>query len=155
MSTRIATVAVILLASLASTGCGVGGIAPAGVFIEYSRGGVAAPDYLVIKQDHRATLVRGEAERQFVLGEDAFGRLQDAVGAVGFEDLAPEYPEGGRGCGGNCGQWYQIAYRGHTVWMLGTAVPERLRPIVDILNRVIDDQGGAGNVLHTGTPNGG
>jgi hypothetical protein len=164
MSVRSAVVGLVVAVWTALlAGCGIAGAAPpAGVFVEYYRGReLATPDYLVVEQNRRAVLVRGEAEWHFTLDEDTFRHLQDAMDAVEFKGFAPEYPGGG--CGGGYGQWYQITHEGYTVWMMKAAVPRQLQPIVDTLNRVIDDESagvgpgiqGGGNVLHTGTPSGG
>lgn len=106
--------------------------------IQYRRsGGIAGlDDQLVIKTGGQATLTQRDAKTDFTVDRDTLNHLTALFDQVGFAGLNKEYlPEGGNDLFD-----YAVTYKGHTVHTRDTAVPEKLQPVLDALNEIIEKQ---------------
>ncbi len=114
--------------------------APSGrdVLIDYHRtGGIAGfDDRLLIRADGSATLRRRDGTCTFILPEATLADLRERLRAANFSalpsDAMPARPV-------YDGFTYTITYEGHTVRTADGGVPAGLLPVVQALNRLIDE----------------
>jgi hypothetical protein len=111
-----------------------------GAFIEHHRtGGVAGlDDYLTIDANGNAALDRRDKHYEFVVDGQTFEQLQKQLDQAGFSRLAAEYLPADTCCDL---VEYTIAYQGHTVRTMDTAVPESLQPVLNSLNEIVTAAG--------------
>ena len=114
--------------------------APQSSAIDYTRTGgiIGANDHLVIDANGHAKLTRRTISAEFDLSRDQLSQIQAAFQTAGFatlkENSMPAQPVAD-------GFIYEIVYQGHKVRTGDTAVPEKLQPVVQILNRMVDSGG--------------
>ena len=108
--------------------------------IEYRRSGgfVGLDDHLVVKKNGEAILTRKSERYEFILDRDAVNGLQTLFKDAEFSQLRKEYLPSRQG---SDLFEYVVTYEGHTVRTLDGAVPASLQPILDALNRIVEDQG--------------
>ncbi len=110
-----------------------------GPLVEYRRtGGIAGfDDKLTIMADGSAEVSQRGKTAQFTLDAATAERLTSLFEKGGFASLRGEYLPSS-----NCCDLfdYQVTYRGKQVHTMDTAVPEQLRPILDELNRIVQER---------------
>ncbi len=108
-----------------------------GVLIDYRRsGGIAGiDDQLAIDANGKATLTRQTGRYEFSVDAGTMKQLLSNLDNAGFVNLGSEYMPSRQG---NDTITYRVTYKGHTVQMADTAVPESLQPVLDQLNRIVD-----------------
>ena len=112
--------------------------------ITYQRsGGIAGlDDRLTIDADGHASFTRQAGlrqvgPRQFIVASAVMNRLTTLLNAANFSSHSPEYLPDRSGADLVS---YRIAYKGHTVQTMDTAIPRPLEPIINSLNQIISDQ---------------
>lgn len=105
--------------------------------IDYQRsGGIRGlNDHLTISEDGSAQLARKAARSEFALDRSVLTEVRDVLGEIDFAALKSEYLPSRPGADM---YEYIITHDGHTVRAVETALPSELRPLVDLLNRIID-----------------
>ncbi|MBI4785686.1 MAG: hypothetical protein HY782_01385 [Chloroflexi bacterium] len=131
---------VIVLALIASACASTPTVVPQPSAIAYSRtGGIAGfNDQLTIDVNGKATLTRRTGKFDFTLDDKTLKQIQTAFQTAGFatvpEDSLPARPVPD-------GFTYVVVYQGRTVRTGDTAIPEKLQPILQMLNRIVDSGG--------------
>ncbi len=107
------------------------------VLVDYRRlGGLAGrSDHLVLRRDGHAWLRTGSGSRRVLVGERTRSRLVRALRRARFAQLKPSYAPPHPVADALT---HTIAYRRHTVRAVDTAIPPRLRPVIEILDRIVD-----------------
>jgi hypothetical protein len=107
------------------------------VTLEYRRTGgfVGLHDRLVIDLSGAATVTRKARTRAFTLDASQLAHLDDLFAVAHFVDMQTKYVPGSKG---NDFIEYTITYKGFTVHTMDTAVPDRLLPVINILNQLVE-----------------
>jgi len=101
-------------------------------------GGVAGlDDHLEIDESGEAVVTRDSERYAFTLDAERLSRLEERFQDVGFQELRKEYLPDQPGADRF---EYVVTYKGHTVRTVDGAVPESLRPILDSLNRIVEER---------------
>lgn len=106
------------------------------LLIEFQRsGGIrGTDDRLTIDSDGMATLTRDGATSTITIDRSVMDRLRRALREIEFDKLVVEdSPRRG----GDAYE-YAITYRGRTVRALETALPRPLRPLVELLDGILN-----------------
>ena len=135
----------VILAGWLLASCTTGGSSggSSGTFLEYQRtGGIAGfSDHLVISDGGRANLTRkvvGTGSYEFTVDGDTMKELQSRLDKAGFSKLRDEY----RPSQPVSDDFeYVITYKGKTVRTSGAAIPESLRPVLELLGQIVESQG--------------
>lgn len=125
-----------LFLGLSITSCG--GDPGTATFLEYQRSGgfLGLEDHLTIVQAGKVILERKGLETEFQLDSEAMSQLETLLSDAQFTELEDEYfPERQ----GSDLIEYTIRYSGHTVRMMDTAIPETLYPVLESLNRLVEN----------------
>jgi hypothetical protein len=106
--------------------------------IEYRRsGGIqGTDDRLVIKNDGTATLTRNGSSSILTIEAGVLNRLRRSVRGIDFGKLPRDSARGG----GDMFE-YVIKYQGHTVRGNDATLPPALRPVVEVLDRILSGAG--------------
>src|SRR5512135_1368435 len=114
------------------TGCA--GSKKPDILIDYRRtGGLAGfNDHLTINMDGSAVLQRRNNQVQFTLDQGTLNRLEILFNNASFSKLKKNYSPAQPGA--DLFE-YTLTYRGYTVQMMDTAIPEELQPILQSLNQ--------------------
>lgn len=107
------------------------------VLIEYSRtGGFAGfDDHLVLYEDGTGTVTRKESVRSVEISEPVIRDLLSHVTAANFPSLHDNYPAPAEGADYFM---YTLTYQGKTVTTEDTGIPPVLRPVITILNEIVE-----------------
>jgi len=99
-----------------------------------SGGFAGVDDRVTVKRDRRVTVrSRGGAARHKRLSKAAIRKLRGDLEAAGFDRPPPKGPPSG------CADCfiYSITYDGHRVQLSEDRVPDRMRPAIDRISRLI------------------
>ena len=105
-----------------------------------STGGRAGvDDHLVVDPDGHATLRTRDGGGEFTLGEGALAQLRATLDQAGFTGLPTDQrDESDRGQEPEPDVVeYTITHAGHTVRAVGSALPDELLPVVQLLNSLL------------------
>ncbi len=124
---------VILLTSCTSS-------AKPGILLEYHRtGGFAGfDDRLTIDMEGNAVLQRRNTQTQFTLDKQTLDSLEALLDRASFNQLNKSYAPTQHGA--DLFE-YTLTYRGYTVQMVDTAVPEAMQPVLQSLNQIVEKGG--------------
>lgn len=113
---------------------------PASMLVEYRRtGGIAGlDDHLQVDATGKATLTRRSVRSEFTIEPETLRQLRERLDKAGFPRMWPEYLPSGKG---RDLFTYVITYQGRTVRTMDTAVPEALRPVLELLNELVGKGG--------------
>ncbi len=119
------------------------------VWIDYLRTGgpESVNDHLVIYENRTADATRrdvasGNITTRFLLNETAASDLNGLFAQANFLQLKPFYPPPYEGL---TYYTYTVSYRGYAIRTEDTGIPSELVPIIDSLNRILE-QGCGGDV---------
>lgn len=107
-----------------------------GVLVEYQQTGgiVGIDDMIVVFLDGRASVTRSGRLTTTFIQSDSFERLGQRLERSKFHTLNSTYSPAVDCCDLIT---YRITYKGQTIWMTDTAIPEELQPVIDILNEIM------------------
>lgn len=107
-----------------------------GPLVEYQRqGGFAGwDDRLIIESESRATLEQRSGTQSLDLDSQLVDQLLEQLESIKFSTLEPEYLP--QDTGADLIE-YRVTYKGHTVHTMDTAVPDSLKPILELLDEII------------------
>ena len=108
-------------------------------YLEYKRSGGFAGlnDHLIIDDNGTASLKRKTIASEFTVSETNMDQLRRMLEEIEFRQLEEEYLPAQQGADYI---EYQIIYNGHSVRTQDTAVPESLKPIIDLLTSICDSR---------------
>ncbi len=128
---------ILVLLALGLAGCGPKGPSE---LVNYRRtGGIAGlDDRLTIDVDGNAQLSQRSGTTAFTIGPGPLKQMMLLFDRSGFAKLKPEYLPADKCCDLFD---YRVTYKGQTVHTMDTAIPTGLQPILDVLNRFIEEHG--------------
>ena len=106
--------------------------------IDYRRSGgiVGLDDHLVILENGQATLTRDGEDQEFVIDKQTMVELNKLFAEADFKNLNSKYLPNNNSTDI---LKYSLVYEGKKVEALDTAVPNKLWPIIESLNKIIND----------------
>jgi len=107
------------------------------IMIDYQRsGGIRGlVDHLTISEDGSAQLSRKAARSEFTVAPSVLTEIREVLAGIDFSALKSKYEPDRPGADM---YEYVITYGGHTVEAVETVLFSELRPLVQLLDRIID-----------------
>jgi hypothetical protein len=108
--------------------------------VDYRRTGgfIGLDDHLSIDANGQAQLTRRTTRTTFIVPADQFRQLGTTFASANFTSLHAEYIPAP---GGADQTVYVVTYNGQMVRTADSAVPAALRPVLDLLNQIIETNG--------------
>jgi len=138
MTYRFSLFTIILVLTMLLISCGEG--KGSKIFVDYRRigGFVGLDDHMVIDTEGNVILTRKDTRTEFSLDSDSITEIQALLDNAEFTKLKEEYNPSRPG---SDLIGYTITYKGHTIQASDTAITESLQPILDLLNRIVENNG--------------
>ena len=108
--------------------------------LDYTRSGgfIGYRDHLVISANGHAVLMRRIAKFEFDLDSASLRQIGDVFQTAGFAAISENSMPRAIPADGIA---YVVVYQGHQVRTADTAIPEKIAPVLSLLNGIIDSRG--------------